>query len=184
MGLAFELAILPSRRALWLSVFARLLAATGLGFTAIQVGAGPTALMDAAPGLHGAAAASFAVVALLLLVDALRVLRALPSGRAGVPADRLPTERLRVDEEGACELHSPVRGGVPATLVQVCILPGLILVTLAPSAVGSAFGRHWRYRTLSLGRDTMASESWRSLNAWLLWCSRGRRDGPSGWKRR
>jgi hypothetical protein len=180
MGLAFELSIRTSRRERWLAGFARLLAASGAGLSAVHLAAGPTAVLDGPPALQAAVATGLALFSVLLLADGLRILR---SGLAP-PSGQPDRGSLRVDDTGACMLDSSDRGGEPATLVRACILPGLILVSLAPSAVGSVLGPHWRCRTLLLGRDAMSLETWRRLNAWLLWCSRGRRDRPTGWKRR
>jgi hypothetical protein len=186
VGLAFSLDIVESRRAMLLEAGARLLAATGFILSAWQLTDGPTALLDASDAVRAGLASLLALAAAWVLWPAVRRL----SGRHPPTTGASPW-RLRVDDAGDCSLESPDRLGLPVMLLRACILPGLILVSLAPSqdsmVEGNSvferrFGRHWLSRTFTFGRDAMPRETWRCLNVWLVWSSRGRRDRPPGWK--
>jgi hypothetical protein len=200
VGLAFTLDIVPSRNGARYEAVARLLAVAGLGLSAWYLASGPTAALGDPEWLRG-------LVALLLGSVAAWVAWPVPGRLAGRTASGRgagrkeaggvgASERLVVDDAGACSLESPDRGIEPATLRQASILPGLILVSLAPcdpaltreragrSSIRAVFGRHWRTRTLSFGRDAVPCETWRRLGVWLAWRGRGRRDRPPVWKTR
>jgi hypothetical protein len=179
MGLAFTLDVAPSRRVRQFEAGARILAAAGLGLSAFQLASGQTVALTGPQELRLLLASLLLAALAWVLWPALRAAYS-PSAREAATRNW----RLLVDNDGECSLESPERANQPSVLLQACILPGLILVSLAPSDCGSFFGRHWRSRTLCFGRDATPRETWRCLNVWLVWSSRGRRDRPPGWNTR
>lgn len=171
MGVALTLDIARSRNAARLLAAAPAVAAAGALFSAVHLALGPTLMLEGSPTLRVALAAVLALLGTALAMRAGIALRSAPAPAAAA---------LRVDAEGAPWLvaapGAPLR---PVALRASCVLPGLIVLVLAPypdAAAASAPRR--RPVTLLLGRDTLPDDAWRRLRRWLCWMERGRHDPP------
>lgn len=171
MGVALTLEIPPSRRAALLTAAAPAVAAAGALLAAAQLAVGPTLMIEGPPALRHPIAGGLALSAVALGAWAWSVLR-----RAAAPA----AAALAVDAAGAPSV-SDVRGAParPVVLRASCVLPGLIVLVLAPyPRESSAQGRVHGPLTLMLGRDTLPDDDWRRVRRWLCWMERGRHDPP------
>jgi len=170
MGVALMLEVAPSRHVARLRALCLALPALALWLSALHLSAGPTRLVQGSEAVHAMLAASLGIAGVAL------ALRAGFEWRARDAAGRL----LAIDDSGAVAV-SPEPGAptVPARLRATCVLPGLIVLVLAPYPGNTAAKRASRPVTLLLGRDAMPDHGWRRLHVWLQWTERGRHSEPS-----
>jgi hypothetical protein len=171
MGVALTLEVPPSRRAALLTSAAPAVAAAGALLAAAQVALGPTLMLEGPAALRPLVAAGMVVPAVALAAWAWVLLR-----RAAAPA----AAALAVDAAGAPWVHdtrgAPAR---PVVLRASCVLPGLIVLVLAPYPQHAAASKRGHGPlTLMLGRDTLPDDDWRRVMRWLRWMERGRHDPP------
>lgn len=171
MSVALTLEIPPSRRAARLAAAAPSVAAAGAFLAAAQIGLGPTLMLEGPPALRQLIAAGMFALATALGTWAWVVL-----GRAATPA----AATFAVDAVGTASVRD-VRGAParPVVLRASCVLPGLIVLVLAPypqASAGSA--RDYGPLTLMIGRDCLPDDDWRRVRRWLCWMERGRHDPP------
>jgi hypothetical protein len=173
MGVAFDLEVTPSRAAAKAALLSAAIAASGLVLCAVQLGSGPTLVLHGPPDVRIAVAAACALVAVALMILALRTRR--------IGADALG-ERLEVGPDGEAALCRDGPGpGRRMRLRAACVLPGLTLLVLAPYLPQPGSWRRVPVVTLVLGRDAVSADAWRRLHVWLRWIERGRhgRPGPA-----
>jgi hypothetical protein len=172
VSVAFEIEVTRSRRVSRLDALIWAIPAAGLALAAAQTVSGPTLLFQGA----GPGRIAFAGI---VLIGALTFARlAWRARRADIVQCRGVV--LRVDDAGEpCLFPEDGRPVVPLQLRTSCRLPGLILLVLSPSGLGSGFRSRGSAVTLLSGRDGLADDDWRRLNAWLCWMERGRHTLPS-----
>jgi hypothetical protein len=173
MGLAFRESFTASRIVARVQSATWSLAAGGFGVAGAQLWAGPTT------GLAGPDESRAAAALVLWTFSAVAAIRAV---RAVRPTPPPRVAGMAVDDAGRCRLR--VGGSwLGFRIERAHILPGLILVALAPDRDGGMPGPKERVRHLLLGRDALSDDGWRRLNSWLRWLGRGRHDRPATWNR-
>ncbi len=164
MSVAFQIEVRRSARAAALTLISSVIPATGLLLSGVSLLAGPSFVMQGSDALRWPLAGALFVAAAGLCGLSVRSLSA-------GSTDAWPV-RLSASADGSIACSDSSGGSVKAlALRSVCRLPGLIVMALAPSGAHRAPSS--QVITLLLGRDAMTVESWRSLNAWLLWQLRG-----------
>lgn len=194
MGFGIRIRVNGSREASALRAITFAIPSAGCICAALQLMAGPTFLSERLGLVTDAGAEralAFGALALAVLGLGLAWQAVRSMGAAVFPAGYAPTS-LAGTSEGCLVLrddgsvawsgsqvftdantgpHASMREMRPSASVA---LPGLILLTLTPSAIGAVCASSNRPVRIALGRSSVGPHAWRVLNAWLCWVGRGR----------
>ena len=172
MGVACEVEVTRSRDGARLEVLCAAVPAAALGLACLQLLQGPTLLVEGPQWLRLAMAGVCLIGMLVLSGMGIRAWRERGSST--------PIAALSVDVDGAISLsRMPGSARQPMALRASCVLPGLILLVVAPYPADPSANRSRRKQTLLLGRGGMSDDSWRKLKVWLRWMERGRHAMPA-----
>lgn len=172
MGVACEVEVTHSRDGARLQALCAAVPAAALALAALQLLRGPTLIVEGPEWLRVASAAMCLLGAMGLAWIGVRAW--LGRGAGG------PVAAIAIDAEGAASLRQARDARwQPMALRSSCVLPGLILLVMAPYPASPARDRLGRTQTLLLGRGGVNDESWRRLKVWLRWMERGRHAMPA-----
>jgi len=174
MGIACEVEVTRSRDGARLEAICAAIPAASLALAALQLLRGPTWALEGPEWLRFAAALACLLGALTLAWLAAR------AGFARQEPDGAHTA-ISIDDEGAPSLRRLPDDPrwQPMVLRSSCVLPGLILLVMAPYPAEPSSRGSGRIQTLLLGRGGVNDESWRRLKVWLRWMERGRHAMPA-----
>jgi len=170
MHFGFHLPVVDSPESRRLHALSCAVPAGGLLLAAWQCATGPVWLIPH----HGPWSWALAVVCFISAV----VLGGLAyrSPRTSFRAGPIKVCSLRADAQGLSVGTLDHRADCdaeidqPATISRVLRLPGLIVMELTPSL---QTGLRMQRLRIVLGRSSVSADSWRRLNAWLVWAERG-----------
>jgi hypothetical protein len=194
VGFGIRIQVNGSREASVLRAITFAIPSAGCSCAALQFLAGPTFLserlglaMDAGGEMALALGAlALAVLGLALAWQAARSMGAavLPAGCAPTPLAGTAEGCLVLRDDGSVawsgsQVSSDASKGPHAEMQAMrpsasLALPGLILLTLTPTALDAARMSSIRPVRIALGRSSVGPHAWRVLNAWLCWVGRGR----------
>lgn len=173
MGIACEVEVTRSRDGARLEAICAAIPAAALALAALQLLRGPTWVLEGPEWLRFTAALACLLGALTLGWHAAR------ARFVGQEAGGARTA-ISIDDEGAPSLRRlPDPRWQPMVLRSSCVLPGLILLVMAPYPASPPSRRSGRIQTLLLGRSGLNDASWRRLKVWLRWMERGRHAMPA-----